>query len=116
MLEGTYEPWEATVETLVQGLRALPAGPVLGNPVDLLGSERAVSVCRDAADNEVILVDSPPLLESMDAQLLLASADVVLLVVRANQTTVRELEAAVQAIGEVTTAPIGVVLNAASTR
>ena len=88
---------------------------MLGDPPELLGTERAVTVCRDAADNEVILVDSPPLLESPDAQLLLASADAVLLVVRANQTTVRELEAAVQAIGEVTTAPIGVVLNAAST-
>jgi capsular exopolysaccharide synthesis family protein len=116
VLEGSYEPWEATVETLVHGLRALPAGPVLGDPVELLGTERAVTVCRDAADDEVILVDSPPLLESPDAQLLLASADAVLLVVRAGQTTVRELEAAVQAIGEVTTAPLGVVLNAASTK
>ena len=105
---------EATVETQVHGLRALPAGPLRGDPGELLGTERAVTVCRDAADDELIIVDSPPLLESVDARLLAASADAVLLVVRAGHTSVRALDAAVHALGEVTSVPVGVVLNGVS--
>jgi capsular exopolysaccharide synthesis family protein len=112
VLDGADEPWQATVETQVTGLRAISAGPVIGDPIELLGTERAVTACRDAADDEVVVVDSPPLLDEPDARLLAISADAVLLVVRAGTTSVRDLEAAVQAVREVTTAPIGIVLNA----
>ena len=114
VLDGTFEPWEAVVDTGVDGLRAVSAGPVVGDPVDLLGTERAVSACREAGEDEVVFVDSPPLLEDPEAGLLAMSADAVLLVVRAGRTSVRDLETAVEAIREVTAAPIAVVLNAAS--
>lgn len=75
------------VETGVENLRLLPAGPLPPNPADLLGSERMdVIVERLVEEAEIVLFDAPPIVTVTDAVLLSAKLDGVLMVVRAGST------------------------------
>lgn len=75
------------VETGVENLRLLPAGPLPPNPADLLGSERMdVIVERLIEEAEIVLFDAPPIVTVTDAVLLSAKLDGVLMVVRAGST------------------------------
>jgi len=65
----------------------LPAGPLVGNPGELLSSEEMAFVLRRARRwADVVLLDAPPVLAAADASVLGAYADGVLLVVSAGQT------------------------------
>jgi capsular exopolysaccharide synthesis family protein len=111
VLEGRVSAYEATVETRVHGMRALPAGPAPPDPLELLASERATTAHHDAADDEIVIVDGPALQETEGAGLIASSADAVLVVVRVGHTSVPALEAAVEELRQLTAAPIGIVLN-----
>ncbi|HEY7509377.1 MAG TPA: CpsD/CapB family tyrosine-protein kinase [Vicinamibacteria bacterium] len=72
------EPW---------GVRLLPAGPRVGQPADLLGSDRMAKLL-DAARRgfDFVIVDCPPLAPLADALLLQNLLEGALLVVRARHT------------------------------
>lgn len=76
-------------ETSYQRLKIVPSGPIPGNPVELLSSPRMqwlIDYLKDIAD--IVLVDTPPLLEVTDGVVVSAQVEsVVLLVNGANCRT-----------------------------
>jgi capsular exopolysaccharide synthesis family protein len=100
------------IETGIEGLQLLPAGPLPPNPAELVGSKRmteTMAQLRERAD--YVLFDSPPVIAVTDAAILATKVDAVLLVVRAGATK-RDLAQRAKAQLEQVKAPlIGVVLN-----
>ena len=90
----------------------LPAGQIVPNPSELLGSKRMRDFIEDMRGRfDVIVLDAPPVLAATDAVLLSTQADATLVVVRAGQTRDYDLESATGALTGVGARLIGVVLN-----
>ena len=84
VIRNGVEPEQAIVPTPFQGVSLLPAGTGAGRSDDLFGSRRMAEVIpalRDHAD--LVLIDSPPCLDCVDAFELAGLVDGVLYVVRA---------------------------------
>lgn len=84
---GTCALRDAIRPTSVQNLHLLPCGPTPVNPSDLLTSKRFSLLVRallGAFDR--VVIDSPPLANASDGQVLAASADGTLLVFRMNHS------------------------------
>jgi len=95
-----------------ENLQVVTCGPIPPNPPELLGSERFkrfLSEAREAYD--WVLLDSPPAASLSDATLLAGLADMVLLVVRHNQTDRDMVARTLQALRRVGANVVGVVLN-----
>lgn len=102
------------VGTDVRGLSIMPAGASLENITELLGSDRMREIVRElcaANPRRIVLLDSPPLLVTSEAQTLMSIAGQVVLVVRAGQTPQRAVTDAIKLIDESKAG--GVVLNEA---
>ena len=96
----------------IPGLALLGTGPIPPNPTDLVGSDKAADIFEVLAANfDIVLIDSPPLLPVTDALVLSAHADAVLMVVMVDQTTRGEVERASELLAQVDARPIGIVLN-----
>jgi capsular exopolysaccharide synthesis family protein len=99
-------------QTGIDGLSLLPCGtdahqtPELLQPAMLRGLLQQLRV-----DFDVILLDTPPVLVSADAATLAASADGVIMVVRAGQTDRRAAELARQRVVSAGGRMLGAVLN-----
>ena len=110
-----FEEEALTSETLhepADDFHVLPAGRIVPNPSELLGSKRM----RDLIDEmggafDVIIFDAPPVLAATDAVLLSTQCDATIVVARAGQTKDYELESALEALAGVGANVIGTVLN-----
>jgi len=93
-------------------IQVLAAGPTPPNPGELLASEsmRAL-VDKLRAQNDFVLIDSPPLLPVSDASGLAVITDGVLLSVRHGGTTREELAHAATTLSQVGAKTLGVILN-----
>jgi succinoglycan biosynthesis transport protein ExoP len=101
----------------VEGLSVLPSGELPPNPADLLGSQRMQGLLDDlAAQADVVIIDSPPLLPVTDAAVLAQHVDGVLLVVEAGRTRRGAAQHAVESLRQVNANVLGVVLNAVPRR
>ena len=77
----------ALVETSVPGLRVLPSGALPPNPADILGSQKMEQLLTHLkARADVVVFDAPPVTAAVDASVLGAQTDGLLLVVRAGHT------------------------------
>jgi polysaccharide biosynthesis transport protein len=75
-------------ETSLPGVFLLVGGPGAANATDLLYSETMADVVRQARESfDMVVIDTPPILELPDARVLGRTADGVVLVVRADTTT-----------------------------
>jgi len=75
------------VETGVPGLQVLPSGALPPNPADILGSQKMEQLLTHLkARAEVVVFDAPPVTVAVDASVLGARTDGLLLVVRAGHT------------------------------
>ena len=88
---------DALQSTGMKGLRVLSAGALPPNPAELLNSPAMDEVLRALeGEADVVILDTPPLLATADAQLLSAKADGVLMVMRVGSAersaTLRALE------------------------
>ena len=73
--------------TPIDGLHLLPAGTLVPNVSELLGSERMSAVMAELSSRyDLLVVDTPPVLAAADAEILAVQADATLVVVRAGQT------------------------------
>ncbi len=83
-----FAPLEKTVaRTTIGGLNVLPAGRLVKNPSELLGSSRTSElVSALKAEYSYILFDTPPSLNFADAAVLGHRLDGLLMVVRVEQT------------------------------
>lgn len=73
--------------------------------------ERELDALR--ADSDFVLIDAPAFHESVDAQVIVGTADAVILVVRPNVTTIRSLSELTSGIALLDTPMLGVVANLA---
>ncbi|MBI3914793.1 MAG: polysaccharide biosynthesis tyrosine autokinase [Chloroflexi bacterium] len=102
-------------ETAVPGLRVLCAGPVPPNPAELLASnwmDKLIQALKQRAD--IVLFDAPPVLPVTDAALLAAKTGNLLWIVAAGKTRTDALRRTREALAQVETKILGVVLNRVS--
>ena len=96
----------------VPRLRLLASGPLPPNPSELLSSRRTADVFAAlAADADIVLIDSPPVLPVTDGLVLFRHVDATLMVFSADTTTRKEAAAAVAKVRQVDGPVIGAVLN-----
>lgn len=100
------------IDVGVDRLRVLPAGTLPPNPPALLSSSRMQLVLSElAADADVVLVDSPPVLIGADTLELANVADMVIVVTREQVSRRRHLVAVRETLRQISAAPMGIVYN-----
>lgn len=110
-LLGSDLPVQAVLQEW-SGLEVIPRGLPVGNPSELLGSERMqviLAECRERAD--VVIIDVPPVIAATDAVVLSAFVDGVLVVVREGVTGAGLAAEAARRLARVGARTHGVVLN-----
>ena len=99
--------------TEFENLQYVCSGPIPPNPSELLGSPRLEEMIEYLrSTNDIVLVDSPPVLPVTDALVIAQVVDSVVLICRANQTHGRAINRALEQLGTVGAPMSGVVLNA----
>jgi len=99
-------------ETSVPGLSILPSGPATQAAANLLYSPRLTEIlARAKKEYDMVLIDTPPMLQMTDARVLGRLADAVIMVARAEQTTRDALIAATQRLSEDRIRVLGTILN-----
>ena len=112
ILVGTATLREAVRPNVLAGLDVLPGGALPPNPSELLGSEamhRLLAELRTQYD--YVIFDTPPALAVTDATVLGASADAVILVLRAGETEEAAAQRTVELFRRVQARVAGTVLN-----
>ncbi|MDP2924562.1 MAG: polysaccharide biosynthesis tyrosine autokinase [Candidatus Omnitrophota bacterium] len=72
----------------LENLKVIPSGPIPSNPNELLGTRRMHDlIVRLNEENNIVIIDSPPILAVSDSLILSAKADGTILVIFANSTT-----------------------------
>lgn len=105
----------AIVVERASGLAVLPAGtggPHIGSPADFLarsGAAQRLAGLRDRFD--VIVIDAPPLLPVVDARLLAAHADQIVLVTLWRGRTIEPTRRALEALGRDGARVAGLIVN-----
>ena len=102
---------EVLLQTDMGSLKIIPAGQRDQYATELLASQRMVTIATELADrypDRVILFDSPPLLQTSEAQVLAGLMGQILLVVHAGQTPQKAVGAALELLGET---PARLILN-----
>jgi capsular exopolysaccharide synthesis family protein len=98
--------------TTVPGLSLLPSGPATEAAANLLYSPRLTELLASAKKAyDMVLLDTPPMLQMTDARVLGRMTDAVILVARAEQTTRDALTAATQRLSEDRIQVLGTILN-----
>ncbi|WP_347862852.1 CpsD/CapB family tyrosine-protein kinase [Salimicrobium sp. PL1-032A] len=96
----------------VEGMDVLGSGPIPPNPSELLGSvnmERFASEAREAYD--LVIFDSPPVLAVADSQVLTASTDGTLMVLRDKKTEREAVAKAEELLEQAKANLLGFVMN-----
>lgn len=112
LLDESLDLQEVLVNTDVEGLRILPAGPVHRQSTELLASERMTALAAQMADrypDRVLVFDTPPLLATTEAQAMSNLMGQVVLVVRAGSTPQQAVMQSLETLGQ--RAGVNVVLN-----
>jgi len=98
--------------TGIENLGIITCGPVAGNPVELLTSDKMDTlVAKLRRDFDFVLFDSPPLLAVSDTLAMGPMADVIILVVRGDQTPIPALKQAKMKLDTHKLKCLGVILN-----
>ncbi len=107
------EDWtEAARKVALPGLRLIPSGPLPPNPSDLVSSTRFEDLlARIAADVDIVIVDSPPVLAASDALAIARHTDGVVVVCHSHQTRTDAVRHATHLIHHGGIRLVGVVLN-----
>lgn len=103
---------DALTTTPYERLRILPSGEEPWDPADLLALDAVGDIFTSLRElAEVVIVDSPPSLALVDARLLAAHADGVVVVASQRRTRRRPLAATVQGLLSSGVTVLGVVMN-----
>ena len=107
------EAWAGLVqETKVPGLSVFPSGPATQAAANLLYSPRLTELlARVKKEYDMVLIDTPPMLQMTDARVLGRMTDAVIMVARAEQTTRDALIAATKRLSEDRIRVLGTILN-----
>jgi capsular exopolysaccharide synthesis family protein len=103
---------EAIIPTDIGSLAILTSGDMAVHPAELLGSEVLQKVFQKALrEYDVILVDSPPILDVTDTKLLANKSDGVILVISQGRTEIEKAAEAKKALEFAKANLFGVILN-----
>lgn len=102
----------ALVPTSVPNLFVLPPGQIPPNPAELLASRFMEQVLEElAADADMVIVDTPPLLPVIDPAVLAARSDAVLMVVTLEKSRRDSITRAREILDRTGARVLGVVIN-----
>lgn len=102
---------DAIIETEIKGLNLLTSGPDTYNPADLLGSSLMKTLIEAASEKyDVVLIDSPSILEFTDSKIIASHCDGLILVIKWGKTKSNEVILAQKIISD-STKLVGVILN-----
>ncbi len=105
-------PYAMVIGTTYGSLHVLPAGSAPASISNLLHSSRGPDFLkRMRQEFDMVILDTPPMLEMPDARILGRMADAVILVVRSARTTKEKAAAAGKRLAEDGTRVLGTVLN-----
>jgi polysaccharide biosynthesis transport protein len=105
---------EALRPSAAGDVMVLPSGGVPEHPSELLMPEPLHELCDELMKRtDVLLFDTPPLLDTADGAAIASVADAVLLVVRSGATTRAELAEVVELLDSLGRRPLGTVLTMA---
>lgn len=103
---------EALHETGIHGLRLLTAGPLPPNPPEILNSKAMQQLLRDLREQaDLVVLDTPPLLATADAQVLSAHVDGLLYVMQFGAVKKTAVRHAAELIRQTRANVLGVVFN-----
>ena len=112
LADAANHPWRELVVQVEPKLAVLPTGPVPPNPVDLLGLERFRGLLGELrASYDWVILDSPPVSAVTDSVLLGSVAEMVMVVMRHDQTDKEVIRRALQRLRNVGSNIVGAVLN-----
>ena len=115
-LTGAINWVEAVQPTDISGLSLLPRGEATQNSSELFVNELTTKVLREAADNyDYVFLDSAPIMAADDVTSLAPSVDGVLFVIRAEHTSARVAQAALDMLYQRKANVLGIVFNAVRT-
>ncbi len=117
LLKQTEEAPVTLAETAVPGLNLLPSGALPPNPADILGSNRMASLLAHLKETvDIVIFQAPPVIVAVDASVLAAQTDGLLLVVRAGHTRRDRVEQAKELLERFRVRLLGAVLTDAPDR
>ncbi|MEI9476868.1 MAG: CpsD/CapB family tyrosine-protein kinase [Deltaproteobacteria bacterium] len=103
---------EILMKSEEENLWVIPAGPLSGNPSELLGSKRMEDLLLSLKESEgetFVIIDSAPILSASESVMLSRMVDAVILVVMADRTHREAVQRAMKSIDKQKL--IGIVLN-----
>lgn len=111
--ESASDAWAGLVQdTRVPGLWLLPSGPATQAAANLLYSPRLTELlAKVKREYDMVLIDTPPMLQMTDARVLGRMVDAAIIVARAERTTRDALIAATKRFGEDRIRVLGTILN-----
>jgi succinoglycan biosynthesis transport protein ExoP len=114
ILKGEATLDEAVQESNVAGLSILTAGPLPGNPAELLGSGEMKAAVKELGQRyDMVLLDTSPLLPVTDAAILAPMVDGVIFVVACGQSRKTAVRAALQQLTKIKVRALAIVANRA---
>ena len=112
VVAGTEKVAQAIRRTQIEGLEVIPSGPKVPNPAEILNSPRFGKLLdRLCEAYDRIIVDAPPVTVVTDAQIIGAICGITVLVLRADKSTKKLGERAIDALHRVGANLIGAVVN-----
>ena len=107
----------APVETAVSGLSLLPSGTLPPNPADILASKKMANLLEQLkGEADIVILQAPPVTVAVDASVLAAQTDGLLLVVRTGHTRRDRVEQAQELLERFRVRVLGTVLTDAPNR
>lgn len=105
---------EETIQHYNSNTDILTAGNIPPNPSEILGSQSMINLLSFLSERyDIVIIDSPPVGVVTDAQIISASVDGTLVVIRAEETKAKRVIEAVNLLKKVDANIIGMVLNEA---
>ena len=100
------------LDTQVPGLRLLPSGALPPNPADILGSQKMQQLLTRLQDTaDIVILDAPPVTVAVDASILAAHTDGIVMVVRAGHTRRDRVEQAKELLERFRVKILGAILT-----
>jgi len=95
------------------GLAVLPAGPLPPNPLELLSrASFAALLAKAQSEYDVILIDTPPVVEYSDACAITFRASDALMISRKDHTRLADTERAMRELSDASARVVGTLVNA----
>lgn len=111
VLTGKTDLASAVQDSEHRGVHVLVSGDCLGSPSDLLGGPLMPRLLRQMErEYDYVILHAPPLLASSDAAVVAGISSATFVTIGAGRTRAPELEAALDALGNVQVRPFGVVV------